>query len=235
MCGKCWLTHRCCRHMETQQIHLEGCPGSLLSPHRCLPPGGTWAGSRSSSQGFPGCPWSLTSEPEWQQRTGDNCVCPSLMPKMGPDSSRALGVYESLVSGLSLNGCEAKSADWPNQTISHQSSQDPEMETCLKRIAFKMSSRIHSSSLNIVKIIWIISAQILYWLANWTARLFTFLPTSSNHRYWYEMKILRLKVSKSFTKTSILSWQIIAIIEKQWSYQASALLACACQAVNTKK
>ncbi len=37
MCGKCWLTHHCCRHMETQQIRLEGCPGSLLSPHRLSP------------------------------------------------------------------------------------------------------------------------------------------------------------------------------------------------------
>lgn len=52
-------------------------------------------------------------------------MCPSLMPKMDPDSSRALGVYES---GLSLNGCEAKSADRPNQIISHPSSPDPEFK-----------------------------------------------------------------------------------------------------------
>ncbi len=84
MCGKCWLTHRCCRHMETQQIRLEGCPGSLLSPHRYLPPGGTWAGNRSSSQGCPGCPCLLTSEPESEQRIGDNWVSLS-------DSSQSSG------------------------------------------------------------------------------------------------------------------------------------------------
>lgn len=135
MCGKCWLTHHCCRHMETQQIRLEGCPGSLLSPHRYLPPGGTWAGSRSSSQGCPGCPWLLTSEPE--QRIGDNCVCPSLIPP------RALGVYESLVSGLSLKGCRAKSTDRPNQTLPVQT------QKCL---VLKMSSRIHASSLKIISV-----------------------------------------------------------------------------------
>lgn len=86
MRGKCWLAHRCCRHMETQQIRLEGCPGSLLSPHRYLPPGGTWAGNRSSSQGCPGCPCLLTSEPESEQRIGDNCVSLS-------DSSQSSGVY----------------------------------------------------------------------------------------------------------------------------------------------
>lgn len=117
MCGKCWLTHRCCRHMETQQIRLEGCPGFLLSPHHCLPPEGTWAGSRSSSQGCPGCPWLLTSEPELEQRI-ETTVCPSLIPKMDPDSSRATGVYESLESGLSLKRRKAKSKDTPKPNYS---------------------------------------------------------------------------------------------------------------------
>lgn len=50
------VTHRCCRRRGTQPSRPAGCPESLLCPRRCLPPAGTWAGSRSSSPGCPGCP-----------------------------------------------------------------------------------------------------------------------------------------------------------------------------------
>lgn len=57
------VTHHYCTRKGTQQIHPAGCPGSLLCPHRCLRPGGTWAGSHNFSLGCPGCPFSLTPEP----------------------------------------------------------------------------------------------------------------------------------------------------------------------------
>lgn len=61
-------THRCCRRMETQPSRPAGCPGSPPCRRRCLPPAGTWAGSRSSSLGSPGCPSPLTSEPVAHQQ-----------------------------------------------------------------------------------------------------------------------------------------------------------------------
>ncbi len=121
MCGKCWLTHRCCRHMETQQIRLEGCPGSLLFPHRYLPPGGTWAGSRSSSQGCPGCPWLLTSEPESEQRIGDNCV------SLSDSSQSSGGLRVSCVRSIFERVQGQIYTDRPNQTISLPSSPDLEV------------------------------------------------------------------------------------------------------------
>lgn len=124
MCGKCWLTHRCCRHMETQQIRLEGCPGSLLSPHRYLPPGGTWAGSRSSSQGCPGCPWLLTSEPELEQRI-ETAVCVPLWCQrwtLIPPEPRG---STSLLSQVYLwKGVRPNPKTHQNQTIPHPSSPD---------------------------------------------------------------------------------------------------------------
>lgn len=57
------VTHHYCKRTGTRPIHPAGCPGSLLCPHRCLRPAGTWAGSRSFSLGCPGCPSRLTSEP----------------------------------------------------------------------------------------------------------------------------------------------------------------------------
>lgn len=160
MCGKCWVTHRCCRHMETQQIRLEGCPGSLLSPHRCRPPEGTWAGSHSSSQGCPGCPWLLTSEPE--ERIGDSCLCPSLMPKTdpnGPWGSLSLLCQVYLWKGVKPNPQTDQIKPFPTLSVQIQ-----------KCTVFKTSSRNHSSSLK------------MYKCFNRTARLFTFLNTSSFHR-----------------------------------------------------
>ncbi len=169
MCGKCWLTHRCCRHMETQQIRLEGCPGSLLSPHRYLPPGGTWAGNRSSSQGCPGCPCLLTSEPESEQRIGDNWVSLS-------DSSQSSGSLWVLCQVYLWKGARrTESTDRPNQTISLPFSPDPEV--CNVSLKNVQSYSLFQSYNNI-------SVQMLKWLAKWTAnvRLFTFLHASSNHR-----------------------------------------------------
>lgn len=55
-------------------------------------------------------------------------MCPSLIPPRALGSIVGSGVStESLVSGLSLKGCKAKSADRPNQTISLPSSPDPEV------------------------------------------------------------------------------------------------------------
>lgn len=65
-----WVTHHYCKRTGTRPIHPAGCPGSPLCPHRCLPPGGTWAGSHSFSLGCPGCPSHLSpgaadAEDEW--------------------------------------------------------------------------------------------------------------------------------------------------------------------------
>ncbi len=136
MCGKCWLTHRCCRHMETQQIRLEGCPGSLLSPHRYLPPGGTWAGNRSSSQGCPGCPCLLTSDPEPQLS-----VPLWFLPELWESMSLLCQVY--LWKGARPNLQTDQIKPFPSLPVQTQK--------CVT-LVLKMSSRIHSSSLIIISV-----------------------------------------------------------------------------------
>ena len=43
-CLQC--SHPCCSRTATPWLHPEGWPGSPPSPHRCLPPGETWAENR---------------------------------------------------------------------------------------------------------------------------------------------------------------------------------------------